>query len=300
MSKKELTVSVVMPSLNGEQLLAKNLPTLLAEGKNPKNKIKEVIIVDDGSWDGSVKLLSSTFPEVKLIKHKINRGFSASVNTGVRAAKGDLILLINTDVLPKDNFLAPVFKHFEDDGVFAVSLHEKGFGSARGSFANGYIELAMEQETKTAHPSFYVSGGSGVFRRKIWVELGGMDEKLLSPFYWEDIDLCYRAAKRGYINFWEPEGEVLHKHESTISKFPKSYVQRIRERNQLLVIWKNIGSPALIRKHIVGLFSRLLRHPGYIRIVLMALTKLGQAIRARRRELKESKISDETVFSRFK
>ena len=299
MTQKKLTVSAVMPNLDGEKLLEKNLPLLLKAAKNPRNSIKEIIIVDDGSRDGSTKLISSVFPEVKLIKHRINRGFPASVNTGVRAAKGDLILLINTDVIPSEDFLVPVFKHFEDGKVFAVSLHEKGYGWAKARFSEGFIELAMGGEGNSPHPSFYVSGGSGVFRRKIWTELGGMDEKLLSPFYWEDLDLCYRAAKRGYINLWEPEGKVLHNHESTIGKLPKSRVRHIRERNQLLVIWKNIGSQSLIRKHIAGLLSRLVRHPGYIRIVISALVRLGQVIRAHRREIKESKVSDETIFSRF-
>jgi GT2 family glycosyltransferase len=296
---KKFTVSAIIPNLNGEKLLEKNLPLLLSAKDNPENCLSEVIVVDDGSWDGSVKLITSKFPQVKLIKHKINRGFSAAVNTGVRMAKGDLILLLNTDVIPGEKFLVPVLKHFEDRKVFAVSLHEKGFGWAGGSFADGYIQLAMGEEGGKVHRSFYVSGGSGVFRRDYWMELGGMDEKLLSPFYWEDIDLCYRAAKRGYINLWEPAGGVIHDHESTISKFPKSYVQRIRERNQLLVIWKNIGSSNLIRKHVVGVARRLFRHPGYVRIVLMALGRVGVAIKARKKEIRESKVSDEVIFSSF-
>ena len=298
--KSNFTVSVVMPSLNGEKLLSKNLPFLLKAKDNPKNKIVEVIIVDDGSWDNSVSLLRDNFPEIKLIKHRVNRGFSASVNTGVRAAKGNLILLINTDVLPEQDFLEPVLPHFQDSKVFAVSLHEKGYGSAKGQFGDGYIQLAMGEENNEAHQSFYVSGGSGVFRRSTWVELGGMDEKLLSPFYWEDIDLCYRASKRGYINLWEPKGVVVHKHESTISKFPREYVARVRERNQLLMLWKNITSPNLMQKHIVGLFARLIHHPGYIRIIFMALGRLGTAIERHKKEVKESKISDEIIFSRFK
>jgi len=298
-NNKGLTVSVVMPNLNGEKLLEKNLPFLLKAKGNPGNNIIEIIVVDDGSWDQSVKLLSSKFPEVKLIKHKINRGFSAAVNTGARAAKGDLILLINTDVIPEVNFLAPIFKDFENKKVFAISLHEKGFSWAKGSFSGGYIQLAMGEEGTEVHPSFYVSGGSGVFRRDYWMALGGMDEKLLSPFYWEDIDLCYRAAKHGYINLWEPEGIVVHNHESTISKFPKSYVQRVRERNQLLVIWKNIHSPVLIRKHFIGVLKRVVTHPGYLRVVFMALGKLGTALAERKKEVKLSKVSDEVIFSRF-
>ena len=296
---KKFTVSVVMPNLNGEKLLEKNLPFLLKAMANSKNNIREIIIVDDGSWDESVKLLTKKFPEVTLIKHKVNRGFSASVNTGTRMAKGDLVLLINTDVIPSEDFLVPVFKHFEDDRVFAVSLHEEGFAWAKGSFWGGYIQLAMGEETKTPHRSFYVSGGSGVFRRSIWMELGGMDEKLLSPFYWEDIDICYRAEKRGYINLWEPDGKVVHKHESTISKFPKKYVQRVKERNQLLVIWKNIGSPTLMRNHVIGILRRAIKHPGYFRIILMALGRLGIALKARKKEIKQSKVSDETVFMHY-
>jgi GT2 family glycosyltransferase len=296
---KKFTVSVVIPNFNGEHLLDKNLPFLLKAEENPDNNIIEVIVVDDGSVDGSVKVISSKFPTIKLIKHKINRGFSAAVNTGVRASSGDLILLLNTDVIPKENFLISVFKHFEDRKVFAVSLHEKGFGWARGIFSDGYIQLAMGDEGSEPHPSFYVSGGSGVFRREYWMELTGMDEKLFSPFYWEDIDLCYRAAKRGYINLWEPNGMVIHNHESTVSKFSKLYVQRIRERNQLLFIWKDLTSANLFRKHLAGLVKRLAIHPGYVRIVLMALRKLGVVIKERSREVKEAKVSDEVIFSRF-
>ncbi len=297
---KKFTVSVVIPNLNGEKLLEKNLPFLLKAKENSNNNIIEIIIVDDGSWDGSVKLLTKKFPQVKLIKHKKNRGFSAGVNTGTRMAKGDLVLLINTDVIPEENFLAPVFKNFEDPKVFAVSLHEKGFAWAKGNFWGGYIQLSMGEETEGVHRSFYVSGGSGVFRRSIWMELGGMDEKLLSPFYWEDIDLCYRAEKRGYVNLWEPDSHVVHNHESTISKFPKSYVLRVKERNQLLVIWKNIHSSKFIREHVINILKRAIKHPGYFRVIFMAIGRLGIALKARKKEIKQSNVSDEALFMMYK
>jgi len=297
---KKYTVSVVIPNLNGEKIMEKNLPLLFKAVDNTDNNICEVIIVDDGSWDGSVSFLQKNYKDrIKLIKHTKNRGFSASVNTGSRHATGDLILLLNTDVIPERDFLKPVLQLFSNEKVFAVSVHEKGYGSAKGYFGEGYIQLAMGEENNRTHPSFYVSGGSGVFRKSIWKELGGMDEALLSPFYWEDIDLCYRAAKRGYLNLWEPKGVVEHHHESTISKFPKKYVARVRERNQLLVIWKNIHSKNLIRKHILGVLQRVLHHPGYIRVVLMALLRFPLAIKLRRKEIKESKVSDEAIFSQF-
>lgn len=296
---KNFLASVIIPNFNGENLLAKNLPLILAAKDNPQNQILEIIVVDDGSWDSSVKLLKEKFPQVKLIKHTKNRGFSAAVNTGARASKGDLIVLLNSDVIPNSDFLKAINKHFENPKVFAVSMHEKGYGWAKGIFADGYIGLAMGKEETKPCSSFYVSGGSGVFSRKIWMELGGMDEKLLSPFYWEDIDLCYRAVKRGYQILWEPESSVVHKHESTISKLSKTHVARVRERNQLLFIWKNITSPNLTRKHFAGVLKRLATHPGYLRIILMALGRLGIALKARKKERRESKVSDETIFARF-
>ncbi len=298
-TRQGFSVSVIMPNLNGEALLEKNLPKIIEAKNFEGNGISEIVIVDDGSWDGSVNIIKTKFPEVKLVRHKINRGFSAAVNTGVRSSRGDLILLLNTDVIPEKDFLVKVIPHFKNPKVFAVSLHEQGYGSARGYFSEGYIQLAQGEESGESHESFYVSGGSGVFRRKYWLELGGMDEKLLSPFYWEDIDICYRAAKRGYSNLWEPDGIVTHKHESTISKFPKSYVGRVRERNQLLMLWKNIHSPTLMRKHVAGLFARLVRHPGYLRVVIMALGRLGTALQRRKREIRESKVSDEAIFTKF-
>lgn len=292
-------VSVIIPNLNGEKLLEKNLPYFIKAWDQKSNSIAEIIVVDDGSWDESVSFLKNKYPRIKVIKHKVNRGFSAAVNTGARAAKGDLLLLINTDVLPQENFLEPALKCFDDDKVFAVSLHEKKYGYAKGSFVDGYIGLFMGPESQKTEQSFYVSGGSGIFRRKYWMDMGGMDEKLLSPFYWEDIDICYRASKRGYINLWVPGGKVVHHHESTISKLSKKYVERVRERNQLLVIWKNIHSTSLLRKHVIGVLKRLIAHPGYLRIVLFALTRIGVALKSRSKEIKESKISDEAIFSRF-
>jgi GT2 family glycosyltransferase len=294
-----MKVSIIIPNYNGEKLLEKNLPAVLKAKEYKANNILEIIVVDDASPDGSVDLLKKKFPEVKVVKHKKNRGFSSSVNTGARTSKGDLLVLLNSDVIPERDFLVSVLPLFKDDGVFAISFSEKDYSWAKGEFKNGFVEHEAGVMTKKVHDTFWVSGGSGAFRRDYWMSLGGMDEKLFSPFYWEDLDLGYRALKRGYKLLWAPEARVLHKHESTIGLLPKKYVDRIRERNQLIFIWKNITSPILIRKHIVGLLKRVIRHPGYIRIVIMALSKIRQILRARKKENKACKVSDEAIFARF-
>lgn len=299
MKNNNFQVSVVIPNFNGRGIMEKNLPKLVTAWNNPKNSIKEVIIVDDASWDESAAFLKKNYSQITLIVHKKNRGFSATVNTGARASSGEFLLLLNTDVIPEENFLEKVFPDFKDPKVFAVSLHEKGFSWAKGFFKDGYIQIEPGEETDKVHSSFWVSGGSGVFRKSMWNKLGGMDEKLLSPFYWEDIDLCYRAAKRGWKNLWEPQGIVVHQYESTISKLSKSYVQRVRERNQLLFHWKNLHSPILIKKHILAVLTRSVKHPGYLRVLFMALARLPLALRQRKKELKESKVSDEAIFAQF-
>jgi O-antigen biosynthesis protein len=295
-----MKISLIIPNYNGEALLKKNLPFFLKAKNFEDNKIEEVIIVDDGSEDDSINILRKDFSWVKVIKHKINRGFSAAVNTGVRAAKEELICLLNSDVVPETDFLKSTFPFFESPKVFAVSLNEIGeFSWAKGNFIDGFVGHSPGPKSTASHGTFWVSGGSGVFRRSIWMELGGMDEKLLSPFYWEDVDLCYRALKRGYELVWDPNAKVTHEHEATISSLSKTYVQRILERNQLLFIWKNITSANLFRKHLVGLFKRLIKHPGYIRIVLMAFSRITPLLKARNKELKEARVSDEAIFSRF-
>jgi len=297
--EKEYKVSIIIPNFNGRELVAKNLPKVLDAKDNPNNHIIEIIIVDDASYDDSVSYLKKNFPSVKLIKHKKNRGFSYSVNTGVRMAKGNLVVLLNTDVIPEKDFLESVLDHFADKKVFAVSFRERGYYWAKGYFKDGFVCHEQGGETNEVHDTFWVSGGSGIFRRKFWMELGGMDEKLLSPFYWEDIDLSYRAAKRGWKLLWESKSIVEHKHEATISKLKKSYVQRIKERNELLFIWKNITSSNLIKKHVRGVLLRIVKHPGYIRIVFMALSKIKLVSKKRKKEIKETIISDEALFAKF-
>lgn len=293
-------VSVVIPNYNGKPLLESNLPALVKAWKNNKNKIIEVVVVDNGSGDDSLKFLETNYPKVIRIELDKNYGFSVAINTGVEKSEGNIVLLLNNDVSVSDGFLQSVFKHFDDSLVFGVSLHEKGFGWAKGMFKDGYIMHESGSEASKSHDTFWVAGSSGVFRKSIWKKLGGMDEALLSPFYWEDIELSYRASKRGYKLVWEPRAKVVHEQASTASsQISGGYLSRVQERNQLLFIWKNLTSGKMLKKHYSGLVKRIIQHPGYMRILLMALFKLPVVIRKRRVEKKECKVSDESVIGRF-
>ena len=291
-------ISVVIPNFNGLDLLAKNLVSVVTNTLS-YDPDAEVIVVDDASKDYSVKYLKENFPKVIVLKHLRNRGFSATVNSGIKIARGDLIVLLNNDVLPINNYLHSVVDHFNDGEVFAVSFHEKGYGWAKGYFKDGFVQHSGGVESTTSHRTFWVNGGSGIFRASMLKKIRYFDEELFSPFYWEDIDLSYRGAKRGWKLIWEPKSCVIHEHESTIKKINQGKKDLIVQRNQLLFIWKNITSRTMIVRHLKGLMLRLSRHPGYIRIIFAALLKLEICLRKREIEIKESKICDEILLSEY-
>lgn len=293
-------VSVIIPNYNGEAFLLKNLSSVLKAFNNSVNKIIEVIVVDDCSSDSSVMIIKNNFPEVKLIKHKVNRGFSATVNTGVRHSRGNYLCLLNNDVFPSEQILKNPIKLFmENNNLFGVSFHEKGSGWATGNFKNGYIVHGRGKEERKPHKTFFVNAGGALYSKKLWLKIGGMDESLFSPYYWEDVDISYRALKRGFKLLWDPLSNVSPNLSLTMKKFDKSKVSRIQERNHLIFIWKNLTSTNLMKRHFTGLLKRTIMNPGYLRIIFMALLRLKFVLKARKKEIKESKVSDEAIFSMF-
>lgn len=287
-----MKTSVVIPNWQGRELLEKNLPAVMTIGAD------EVIVTDDGSSDGSVEFIEKKFPKIRIIKHPKRLGFSKNVNSGVASATGDIIVLLNTDVLPKKGLLESVLPHFKDPGIFAVSFNEEKWGPARGVFYRGFIEHRPGKKTKIPTASFWASGGSAAYDREKWNILEGLDA-IYDPFYWEDIDLSYRAQKRGWRVVWEPNAHVAHEHEGTISKlFSYKRRQWVIDRNQILFFWLNISSPEFWSRHLFWLFVRLLR-PGYWIPFIWAILKLPQVL-VRRVKGTAGEISDEEILERFK
>lgn len=251
----EKKISIVIPNYNGSHLLAKNLPQVIKCCPND-----EIIVVDDASTDDSIRLLKTKFKKVKLIELKKNHGFAYTTNYGVKESENDLVLLLNTDVVPRANFLKNVFPYFNDKNVFAVGLadnsHENGSIVIRGrggaEFKKGFINhFALKTEKAE---TLWVSGGSGVFDKKKFLKLNGFDTNF-APFYWEDIDLSYRAQKKGYKCFFEPSAIVDHYHsEGAIYKNKsKILIKSSSYKNQFLFIWKNISDYNWLIQHILWL-----------------------------------------------
>jgi len=268
MSKSKPKVSIVIPVWNGKKLLKKNLPLVLKA--LPKGT--EVVLVDDGSTDGSkeyLKKLKAKDLKIRVFINNRNQGFVYTTNRGVKEAKGEIVVLLNTDVIPQKDFLAPALKHFEDEKVFAVSLAEQEYGWAKIWWRGGFIHIGDGGKSKGSHVCAWASGGTGVFRKKMWQELGGFDP-LYSPYYWEDFDLGFRAWRRGWKIIWEPKAKVIHKHESSTSKVNRGFVDLIKERNQLLFIWKNINNPLWRFSNYFGMALRVFLGPNYLKVISAA------------------------------
>lgn len=285
-----MRTTIIISNWNGKKLLEKNLPKVL------KTKADEVIVIDDGSTDGSPQVLQQ-FKDIKVVINEKNLGFVGSVNKGVDASREEIVVLLNNDVAPERDFLKPLLFHFSDKNVFAVSANEPNFSWAKAVF-DGFVKHSPGPKSKKAHISFWASGGSAAFLKSKWRELGGMDP-IYQPFYWEDIDLSYRAWKRGWKIIWEPKSIVYHDHGATIEKlFTSSYRDYISNRNHLLFIWKNINSKKLFSYH-RSLLLRNLTRGRLISPFLGALIKLGEVLKKRNLEKFQAKVQDEEIFKLF-
>lgn len=243
-NSQQLGVSAVIPTFNGQRLLAKHLPALLLTLRDKD----EVIIVDDNSTDQSWSWLQQLFAKagarlvnqdskygdvlvgschleqkilsVQLLKHDTNQRFAAAANHGVELARQPLILLLNNDVRPSPNLLENLVPHFADPEVFGVGCleyeggdHRKLGGKNVLRFSKGLFIHNRAEEFSSGETA-WVSGGSGLFSREKWLQLGGFDPEFY-PAYWEDIDISFRARQRGWQVLFEAKATVEHHHEST-------------------------------------------------------------------------------------
>jgi GT2 family glycosyltransferase len=260
-----MNISIIIPNYNGEELLQRNLPKVVEAIKGYKNGAIEIIIADDPSTDNSQHVIAEFIKNnshkhiiAKTIsnKNKDDAGFSKNVNRGVSLATGDILILLNTDVAPRANFLAPLLMHFADESVFAVGCMDESIeendmklrGRGIASWQRGFVVHKAGKLDK--ENTFWVSGGSGAFRKSIWDKLRGLDE-LFNPFYWEDIDLSYRAMKSGYKVIFEKKSIVRHEHTkgSIKTQFSSSKINAVAYRNQFIFIWKNITDKNLVKSH---------------------------------------------------
>ena len=307
--------SVVIPNWNGRELLEKYLPSVAAamEG-HPEN---EIVVVDNGSTDGSADFVRAAFPRVKLLALPSNLGFGGGSNAGIRAARNDVVVLLNNDMRVDAGFLAPLLEGFDDPLVFAVSCQiffadparvREETGLTQGWWQDGGLRVRhrIDDAIDGLFPCFYGGGGSCAFDRAKFMELGGFD-KLLEPFYLEDADLGYMAWKRGWKVFYQPRSVVYHEHRGTIGKrFGEDRIQAVLKTNYLLFSWKNIHEWRKLAVHFAFawagailsvVFGEVQGRPNPASLG-RAFLRLPRAVRARWRARSLARISDTEAFRR--
>jgi len=201
------------------------------------------------------------------------------------------------DLLPT-RAMRRIAKHFENEKIFAVSLGEISGGPGWANFKNGNLELIKKDHQETSSISFWGSGGQAAFSKKIWLEIGGFDS-LYKPFYFEDLDLSYRAWKRGYEIIWEPKSRIIHDHVGTIkTNFSKSYISSISQRNHLIFMFKNITDSKMTKEILIWLIKQTIK-PSYWKTIIRFIVKLPKVLAKRIEETKAAKISDYDIFQKF-
>ncbi|GAP63696.2 hypothetical protein ARMA_2119, partial [Ardenticatena maritima] len=198
-------VSVVIPNWNGKHHLEACLPSLFAQTYRPF----EVIVVDNGSTDGSVEWLATVWPQVRVVAFPQNRGVVAAFNAGVQAARGELIALLNNDTEQEpdwlERFVAGLLRH-SDAGMAACKirlwddrtrLHTAGDTMSRDAQpGNRGVWEPDDGRFDREEYVFAPCGAAALYRRALFEDVGLFDQRLGS--YLEDVDLAFRAQWRGW------------------------------------------------------------------------------------------------------
>lgn len=307
------TSSVTIQILNwdGKHLMEEFLPSVLVGAKG-----HEILVVDNGSTDGSVEFLRSRFPQVRVLELDRNYGFSVGNNRGIEQVKTDLVVFLNNDMSVDAEFLEPLLKPFTDPAVFAVASQitvpdpaksKQETGKTRARFENGLFYLwhdpvTPRDERREAVPVFWAGGGACATDRRKFESLGGFDS-LYHPFYVEDTDLSYQAWKRGWRSLFAPASRVMHKHRATSGpRFGEMFVNNTTRRNHYLFAWKNLTDFGMLLEHLVMLpviHRRAITQYGAafeVRAYLRACLRLPLAIRRRLANVGAGVLGDRDVL----
>ncbi len=223
-------LSIVILNYNTKDLTLNCLNSVVEqyEKKLEKNEF-EIILVDNNSTDDSVLsikkyVLKKGLPNLKIIENKENLGFSKGNNLGAKQALGEYILFLNSDTEIKDMGLVRMLEFMESNsnvGIVGGRLKnpDNSIQKSAGKFYTLFnvillllggerLGLLRESPSKVSRTD-WVSGACMMARKEIFKNLGGFEEKLF--MYMEDMELCFRAKKKGYLTYFYPNIELLHK-----------------------------------------------------------------------------------------
>ncbi len=308
-------VSVVIPNWNGKDMIGDCLRSL------QKQTLKhQIIVVDNGSIDGSVEYIKSKFPDVVLVELAKNRGFTGGVNAGMRRALelgAEFIVLFNNDATAKNTWLENLTKAaegHEDAGIVAskfMHTDKRTFDStgeifyswgAPGPRGRGEIDRGQYDRGEYI---FGASGGSSLYKTEMLKRIGLFDEDFFA--YYEDADISFRAQLAGWKVYYEPGAVAYHRITGTSSRIHGLHAYNLA-KNLPLVVWKNVPAkllaPTLFRFGIlytVTLLGLLKQGKGWygFKGFLVSLVYLPKKLFERRVIQKNRRVSDKYIRSLF-
>ncbi len=242
-------VTVVIPNYNGEKYLKGCLDSIAPSVQNAAITY-DIIVVDDCSTDSSREIVKS-YPDVKLIERKENGGFSASVNTGIKASETPYVLLLNNDTIAKPGFVQNLYNAIKKDNkCFSVSASMRTWddGNIIDSAGDIYCALGWSRARGRGKSAagygrsckvFSTCAGAAIYRKEIFDSIGYFDP--LHFMYLEDLDVCWRAMLAGFHNTYDPTAIVKHfGSASTGSKYNSRKVI-YSASNNIYVLYKNMS-----------------------------------------------------------
>lgn len=246
-------VSIIIPHLNGKH----HLDDCLGSLRRQTFTEFEVILVDNGSTDGSQTYTRTRFPEVKLLELNKNLGFTGACNAGYNFSTGDFIILLNNDTEVDPRWLETLVEAFDrvpQAGSVASKMllfdqrnviHTAGdYYRSDGIPGNRGVWQADVGQYDQESFVFSACGGAAAYRRELLAEIGFLDDDFF--FSCEDIDLAWRVNLAGFRVLYTPDAVVYHKLKASAGSGPTS--SYYDGRNFLYIIWKNYPS-SLLRKH---------------------------------------------------
>ena len=211
-------VTVVIPNWNGMRFLKTCLDSLRRQDTDDF----ETLVVDNHSEDGSVEFIRAHYPEVRLIVHEENLGFTGGVNAGIEASESPYVLLLNNDTECDPGFVRALFTAIDrDPRLFSVSSRMIRFGErdVLDDAGDLFTVLGYQAQRGTGQPVrdpkylkpnrvFSACAGAAIYRKSVFEEMGAFDPDHFA--YLEDVDVGYRAMIYGYRNVYEPSAVVYH------------------------------------------------------------------------------------------
>ncbi len=247
-----MKATVIIPNYNGKQFLEPCLSSLEAQDYRDFG----IVIVDNGSSDGSVEFLRDVYPDIPLIALPENYGFSRAVNEGIIASDSEYVILLNNDTTSDPSFVGELVK--------AMDAHPEAFSCASkmvqmynpellDSAGDLYTLLGWAVNRGTGRSRdlfrrpdevFSACGGAAIYRRKIFDQIGLFDESHFA--YLEDIDVGYRAKLFGYSNRYCPTAVVFHVGSGTSGSKYNDFKVELSARNNVWLNYKNMPWPQLL------------------------------------------------------